>query len=299
MRFPGRSAGPRVGATEYACSEAPSRGRPRRHWDRGVPGGKPAGRRPRSGSRRCAGGRRRSGCDAGERKGYAEGFEEARKRRYAPEYAAAYREAYAREFELAGLEPPEAIPVRGPDELSIASRVGVLVRPVARSSAPGRRRFGRGNSSSSWHALRRSTSRRSATGLGRRAASTRIARPKSRARSSSVRSKPRGGKPWRALRSAAARPARGPGSEPRSERARTRERRGAAAVARAQAAIAAAAAAAAEARAERRAARAAEADAAEPEPEPAPPPAPAPTPHAPAPPAPEPEPCVDAAGFPC
>jgi hypothetical protein len=50
----------------------------------------------------------------GERKGYAEGFEAARKRSYAPEYAAAYREAYAREFELAGLEPPEAIPVRRP-----------------------------------------------------------------------------------------------------------------------------------------------------------------------------------------
>ena len=66
---------------------------------------------------------------------------------------------------------------------------------TARSSAPGRRRFGRGNSSSLWHALRRSTSQRSATGLGRRAASARIARPKSRARSSSVRSKPRGGKP--------------------------------------------------------------------------------------------------------
>lgn len=50
----------------------------------------------------------------GERKGYADGFEEARKRSYAPEYAAAYREAYAREFRLADLEPPEAIPVRRP-----------------------------------------------------------------------------------------------------------------------------------------------------------------------------------------
>ena len=55
-----------------------------------------------------------AGVTPGERKGYAEGFEEARKRSYAPQYAAAYREAYTREFELAGLEPPEAIPVRRP-----------------------------------------------------------------------------------------------------------------------------------------------------------------------------------------
>jgi hypothetical protein len=51
---------------------------------------------------------------AGAKKAYAEAFEEARKRNYAPEYVAAYREAYAREFELADLEPPEAIPVRRP-----------------------------------------------------------------------------------------------------------------------------------------------------------------------------------------
>ena len=55
-----------------------------------------------------------AGVTPGERKGYADGFEEARKRSYAPEYAAAYREAYAREFQLADLEPPEAIPVRRP-----------------------------------------------------------------------------------------------------------------------------------------------------------------------------------------
>ena len=55
-----------------------------------------------------------AGATPGERKGYADGFEEARKRSYAPEYAAAYREAYAREFQLADLEPPEAIPVRRP-----------------------------------------------------------------------------------------------------------------------------------------------------------------------------------------
>jgi hypothetical protein len=53
-----------------------------------------------------------AGVTPGERKGYAEGFEAARKRSYAPQYAAAYREAYTREFELAGLEPPDAIPVR-------------------------------------------------------------------------------------------------------------------------------------------------------------------------------------------
>jgi hypothetical protein len=55
-----------------------------------------------------------AGVTPGERKGYAEGFEAARKRSYAPQYAAAYREAYTREFELAGLEPPEAIAVRRP-----------------------------------------------------------------------------------------------------------------------------------------------------------------------------------------
>ena len=54
---------------------------------------------------------RKAGFEKGSEEGYARGLEEARKRSYHAAYAAAYRKAYANEFELAGLDPPEQIPV--------------------------------------------------------------------------------------------------------------------------------------------------------------------------------------------
>ena len=52
-----------------------------------------------------------AGARRGMREGYAVGFEPARNRAYASAYSAAYREAYAKEFESAGLDPPERIRV--------------------------------------------------------------------------------------------------------------------------------------------------------------------------------------------
>ena len=57
---------------------------------------------------------RAAGLRKGAKEGYTQGLGEARGRSYRPAYAAAYRDAYLREFELAGLDPPEQIPIPGP-----------------------------------------------------------------------------------------------------------------------------------------------------------------------------------------
>ena len=57
---------------------------------------------------------REAGLKKGMKEGYAAGFRSARKRTYAAAYSAAYSDAYAREFESAGLDPPERIRVPDP-----------------------------------------------------------------------------------------------------------------------------------------------------------------------------------------
>ncbi len=57
---------------------------------------------------------RAAGAEEGARKGYARGYRSARDRTYAVTYSAAYREAYAKEFESAGLGPPDTIRVPDP-----------------------------------------------------------------------------------------------------------------------------------------------------------------------------------------
>lgn len=57
---------------------------------------------------------REAGAEEGARKGYERGYRSARNRTYAADYTAAYREAYAKEFESAGLDPPDTIRVSDP-----------------------------------------------------------------------------------------------------------------------------------------------------------------------------------------
>ena len=57
---------------------------------------------------------RAAGATAGAKAGYARGYESARGQTYVAAYAAAFREAYAREFERAGLDPPQRIQVPDP-----------------------------------------------------------------------------------------------------------------------------------------------------------------------------------------
>jgi hypothetical protein len=54
---------------------------------------------------------REAGTTEGDQKGFDHGYEEARNQSYDSTYDAAYRSAYVREFEQAGLTPPEEIPV--------------------------------------------------------------------------------------------------------------------------------------------------------------------------------------------
>jgi hypothetical protein len=54
---------------------------------------------------------REEGTREAEAEGFAAGLRATQDREYPATYAAAYREAYVREFEDAGLTPPESIPV--------------------------------------------------------------------------------------------------------------------------------------------------------------------------------------------
>jgi cystathionine beta-lyase family protein involved in aluminum resistance len=57
---------------------------------------------------------REAGAEEGARKGYARGYRSARNRTYAAAYGAAYEDAYAKEFESAGLDPPDTIRIPDP-----------------------------------------------------------------------------------------------------------------------------------------------------------------------------------------